>query len=62
MAYDLSAPFPVQLPKRMTPDENPEDYDTGVTQNTDNINQNFTEQHTAILDVLARLKQLEEGL
>lgn len=61
MAYDLSSPLPVQLPKRITPDETPEDYDTMITQNTDNINQNFTEHNLAIQDLLARLKKLEEG-
>ena len=61
MAYDLSSPLPVQLPKRMTPDETPEDYDTMITQNTDNINQNFTEHSSAILDLMDRVKQLEEG-
>lgn len=61
MAYDLSSPLLVQLPKRMTPDETPEDYDTGITQNTDNINQNFAEHSSAILDLMDRVKQLEEG-
>jgi hypothetical protein len=61
VAYDLSSPLPVQLPKRITPDETPEDYDTMITQNTDNINQNFTEHNLAIQDLLARLKKLEEG-
>lgn len=61
MAYDLSSPFPVQLPRRMTPDDTPEDYDTMITQNTDNINQNFTEHNNAIQDIVSRLKALEEG-
>ena len=61
MAYDLSSPLPVQLPKRMTPDERPEDYDTMITQNEDNINQNFTEHNRAIQELLARLTKLEEG-
>ena len=61
MAYDLTSPLPVQLPKRMTPDETPEDYDTAITQNTDNINQNFTEHNQAILDIMDRLQRLEEG-
>lgn len=61
VGYDLSSPLLVQLPKRITPDETPEDYDTMITQNTDNINQNFTEHNLAIQDLLARLKKLEEG-
>ena len=61
MSYDLSAPLLVQLPKGMTPDETKEDYETSITQNSDNINLNFTEQHNALQDLLARVKQLEEG-
>lgn len=61
MAYDLSAPLPVQLPGRMSKDDRPEDYDTRNTQNTDNINQNFMEHNNAIQDLFARVKLLEEG-
>jgi len=61
MAYDLSAPLPVQLPKRMTPDDKKEDYDTLITQNEGAINQNFTEHSNALLDLMERLKKLEEG-
>lgn len=61
MAYDLSAPLLVQLPKKITPDETQEDYETSITQNSDNINQNFNEQHNALQDLIARVKQLEEG-
>ena len=61
MAYDLSSPLLVQLPKPMTPDETPENYGTLITQNQENLNQNFAELHNALIDMTARLKQLEEG-
>jgi len=61
MEFDLSAPLLVQLPKPMTPDDTPEDYTTNITQNQDNINQNFTEHNNALLSLLQRVKQLEEG-
>lgn len=61
MAYDLKSLIPVYLPKPMTPDENPEDYKTAITQNEDGINQNFTELANALLDMQERLKAYEEG-
>ena len=59
MAYDLKAPLPVFLPKRMTPDETEEDYDTAIAANEEGINQNFTEQNNAITDLMARIAALE---
>lgn len=61
MAYDLQAPFPIRLPKRITPDETPEDYDTSITQNEDGVNQNFSAHHNALQDLQERVRALEEG-
>lgn len=59
MAYDITAPLPVYLPKRMTQDETQEDYDASIAANEDGINQNFTEHNNAILDLMDRVAALE---
>lgn len=62
MGYDLQAPVPVYLPKKMTPDETQEDYETAITQNQDGLNQNFTEHHNALQDLQTRLSSMEEAM
>lgn len=48
---DLQALFPVYLPKALTENDTQEDYDASVTQNENNLNQNFTILFNAISDL-----------
>ena len=45
---ELQSLFPVYLPKSRTEDQSKEDYETQITQNENNINQNFTILFNAI--------------
>lgn len=46
---DMQALFPVFLPKRATEDITLEDYNIDVTQNENNLNQNFSILYNQIL-------------
>lgn len=48
---ELQSLFPVYLPKSRTEDQSKEDYETQITQNENNINQNFTILFNAIREL-----------
>ena len=48
---DLQSLFPVYLPKTRNDDQSKEDYETQITQNENNINQNFTILFNAISEL-----------
>lgn len=48
---DMQSLFPIYLPKPRTEDQSKEDYETSITQNENNINQNFTILFNAIREL-----------
>ena len=51
----LQAMFPVYLPRRMESGEDEQKYDTGISQNENNINQNFSILYNKLVEIEARL-------
>lgn len=59
MAYiptGVQALFPVLLPRRMDKEASPEEYDTQVAQNENNLNQNFSILYQKLLEIEEQLQ------
>jgi hypothetical protein len=53
---DIQSMFPVYLPKLRDKDENRDDYNTQVSQNENNINQNFNILYQALSEIMKTLQ------
>lgn len=60
MAYEYKAAQPVRLPRLKTEEETDEEYNTGIAQNEDALNQNISDIAGKLADLEARLLAQEQ--